>query len=422
MPRVIGGQCYGSVPDPTACRAVQVLYKSGDWVYAGGSIDKVADSTGKNVTSGLSNLFRFNATTHAIDPTFRPQFFRTPGVVYNAPVQGIVASPDGQSLYVVGQFTTVASAPGGTALVRKGIAKISATTGAVDPGFNAKLCFSGGGCNGYDVAMVNDSLWVAGDFSKVGTTAVGGLASVDLSTGALTGAQGLAVGGHVVATAGTKVTRIKPSPLGDQVLLTGNFTSVGGKSRDAVAIVDIDAATGDTTGVDTWNSPNLAVERERVQEDAPLDPERGLGPDDSFFVLVASGAGGGHPTRLCATRWPSSSNNGNANSIPAATTTPRSTRSRMCAGRSVGVRRWPLQEPEPRGPDQRQDRQAAGRPGQRAHYGLGVIDVIQRQDACGPGLERHRPDRPGTRVGRDPVRARAGLLRRRRVLRQRPPS
>jgi hypothetical protein len=255
------------------------------------------------------------------------------------------------------------------------MAKISATTGAVDTSFNAKICFSGGSCNGYDVAMVNDSLWVAGDFSKVGTTAVGGLASVDLTTGALTSAQGLAVDGQVVATAGTKVTRIKPSPLGDQVLLTGNFTSVGGKTRDAVAIVDVNSA-GATTGVNTWNSPNLASSVSICAQNHLWIESADWAPDASYFLLVASGAGHGHPYPALCDAMSKFTNNGNANSVPAGYNhTEIDTMDSVC---SVG--QWAYVGGHYKSLNQEvRINGVISRPpsGQvnATHYGLGVIDV-----------------------------------------------
>lgn len=316
-PRVPGKLCYPGVPDPTACRQVLKMIRIGDWIYAAGVIDTVSDGSGTTVTSGFSNLFRFNAITHALDTAFKPQFFRTVGVVHDAGVSGLAASADGSSLYVAGRFTKVASAPGGTALTRRGLAMISTSSGAVSSAFNAKICAGGGPCVAYDVQLVaNRSLWVGGNFTMVNKVSRKALASLDPATGALNNEVQLSVDGAPVTITTTKVTRIAANPASTRAVILGNFGSVAGQTRQEVAVLDIDPATG-SASVNSWNAPNhlpASVSGCSTKLIWPKDVD--WDPTGSFFNIVATGGGGFEPwPALCDaySRW---RDNGDANSIP----------------------------------------------------------------------------------------------------------
>jgi hypothetical protein len=317
-PRVPGGQCYAGVLNPQACREVLKMIKVGGWIYAGGIVSQVANPITNTVASGFSNLFRFNAVTHQLDTSFKPQFFRTRGRVDDARVTGLAASADGSSLYVAGRFTNVASAPGGAANPRRSLAKINASTGAVDTAFNARLCASGGGCMASDVQLVADqSVWVAGNFTTVNTTSRTALASLDPATGALTNNVQLAIAGAPVITAGTKVTKISVNPASTRAVILGNFGSVAGQSRQEVALLDVNPATGSAPSVNAWNAPTHlvgSVSRCAKNDIWPRDAD--WDPTGSFFDIAASGGGGLNPwPALCDTysRW---QDNGNANSVP----------------------------------------------------------------------------------------------------------
>lgn len=317
-PTVPGGQCYTGVPNPQACREVLKMIKVGDWIYAGGIISSVANSNPKVVTSGFSNLFRFNAATHQLDRTFRPQFFRTPGRVDDSRVTGLAASADGSSLYVAGRFSNVASAPGATAVVRRGLAKIDATTGVVDTAFNARLCASGGACVAYDAQIVaGQSLWVAGNFTTVNQVPRTALASLNPATGALTSAVQLPIAGTPVTTTGTKITKISVNPASTRAVIIGNFGSVAGQSRQEVAVLNVDPVTGSATSLNTWNAPtHLGGSVTGCSKKDTWPREVDWDPTGSFFGIVASGGGGFDPwPALCDaySRW---RENGNANSVP----------------------------------------------------------------------------------------------------------
>src|ERR1700722_8972353 len=75
-PSVPGGQCY-PMADQDMCRRILVLKHIGGWIYAGGIIDSVTDRTTGKTTSGFHNIFRFSATTGAVDTSWQPQFYKS---------------------------------------------------------------------------------------------------------------------------------------------------------------------------------------------------------------------------------------------------------------------------------------------------------------------------------------------------------
>lgn len=73
-PAVPGGYCYATA-NQSLCRRVLVLKQAGDWIYAGGIISTVTDRITGVTTSGFHNIFRFSASTHRVDTSWKPQFY-----------------------------------------------------------------------------------------------------------------------------------------------------------------------------------------------------------------------------------------------------------------------------------------------------------------------------------------------------------
>lgn len=311
-PVVPGGDCYPSVADPSACRRVldllHVNSPSGNWVYAAGIVDSVTDRVTGTTTSGFHNLFRFDAVTHRLDTTWKPQFYKTLTTYSDAAVTGLASSPDGTVLYVAGAFNQVASTTGALGTARKGVAAISAVDGTV-LAFNARVCSGGGGCVVNDVHLVNGTLWLGGLFNHVQKAAVNALALVDPVSGTLRPTQ-IPVAGIVTTTVGSKVKMIAVNPQVSQAVMIGNFSSVGGATHEEVAVLDI-AADGSAT-VNPWNAPtNLHAS---VTACSAKDTwARGVDwdPSGTYFDIAASGGGGfdAYPALCDAfTRFASDSN------------------------------------------------------------------------------------------------------------------
>jgi hypothetical protein len=298
-PVVPGGSCYGKVgslagADPNLCRRVLVLKQVGTWIYAGGIIDSVIDrSTGGNVLiSGYHNLFRFDATTFAVDTTFKPQLYKSAesgtGLEYkDSAVTGLASS--GTDLYVAGSFQNVAPFQGGPVSPSMGVAALS-LDGTVDPAFNANVGLGGGSSVVNDVDFVNGSLWLGGPFTHVGGTRQVGLAFVT-PVGGLTGQQ-LSLAGQVTTTVGTKVAQVAVNNAGTKAVVIGNFLTVGGADHEEVVVLDIQP--DGTATVDPWNDPTNLHASGPAACKASDTWARGVdwSPDNVHFDIAASGGGG----------------------------------------------------------------------------------------------------------------------------------
>jgi hypothetical protein len=292
-PSVPGGQCYPAA-DQNKCRRVLVLKQIGGWIYAGGIISSVTDRITGVTTSGFHNIFRFSATTFRVDTSWKPQFYSSAQAnnttaYLDSGVTGI-ASDGAGTIYVAGSFSTFAPAPGAAGVTRRGVAAISASTGALQP-FNARVCTGGGGCVVNDVEYVNGTVWLGGTFTHVDGQALTALALVNPATGTPTGTQ-LPMSGVVTSTTGTKVAQIAVNPQQTQAVMIGNFTSVGGQTHKEVAVLDITAAGGAT--IDPWNDPTN-LNASNSSNCSPRDTwARGVDwdPTGTFFDIAASGGGG----------------------------------------------------------------------------------------------------------------------------------
>ena len=140
----------------------------GDVVYAMGSFAtaRPAGSPAGENTVPRGNMLAYDIDTGELIESFAPAF--------DATVRDAVASADGTSLFVVGEFQSVNGAP------RYRMAKIDAVTGAVDPGFTV-----GTGTAIRSVARIGEVVYFGGGFTSVEGTARQRLAAVDADTGAL---------------------------------------------------------------------------------------------------------------------------------------------------------------------------------------------------------------------------------------------
>jgi hypothetical protein len=291
----------------SACRRVRALARIGNTIYAGGVIDQVTQS---GTTSTFTNLFAFDAVTSALRSGFQPQISGASGIV-GADVRAIAPSTDGTALYIGGTFTTI----GGQ--VRRGVAKISATTGALVTAFDARLGTAGGGYQVNDLAIVKGQLWIGGRFTNVGGASRTALASVDLTTGAVTGAVNVAVSGTTWGPEPTAVTAFAANPAQTSVVIVGRFTKVKGVERLQVAKLNV-GSTGIAT-LSTWYSPyhfraSLLVVRNGARVSGCGGPNTGSHhtwpmsvdwiPDGTSFVITGTAAGHPYPA-LCdmASRW-----------------------------------------------------------------------------------------------------------------------
>jgi hypothetical protein len=241
-PNITNGAAYKSV-------------QANGTLYVGGSFTSVTATNGATFTR--NHILSFNASTGAVS-SFAPNV--------NGAVWAIV--PSGSSLYIGGTFTSV------NGIARRGLAKIDATTGAVDQSFNAGL--TSGSVT--EAALVNGRLIISGTFPKK-------ILAVSPASGANTGYINVAVTGTVADNAGpTEVYRFAVNPAGTRLVGVGNFTTVGGKTRYRAFMLNLDAAV---TVSDWWYAPL----QQRCAADSLTDYMRDVdfSPDGSYFVFVSTG-------------------------------------------------------------------------------------------------------------------------------------
>jgi glutamine cyclotransferase len=236
--------------------AVYKLLQVGSTMFAGGDFTQVQNSA-RTTTFNRTDLFSFDATTGAVNSL---------SATFDGAVWGLAS--DGSSLWVGGTFKNV------NGVARRGLVKLNATTGVVDPAFNAN--FNG---NVEDVQLVSGRLIVGGKFTKA-------LQAVDPATGADTGYLNLSIGGTVATNAGaTDIYRFAVNPAGTRLVAIGNFTSVSGSTRFRAFMLNLGATSGTLS---TWYYTPLNKACRAATLPAQLR-DVDFSPDGVFFVIVATG-------------------------------------------------------------------------------------------------------------------------------------
>lgn len=265
---------------------VQAIVRVGDTVVVGGTFAQVQEA-GTGTVFDRPGLFAFNADTGAVSTTFVPDLRKGDGTTGG--VDALVVAPDGQSVYVGGDFRTI-NGSGPARLQRISLVDGQRLSSFKNPAPNNRV---------FDLKLSGERLYVAGSFTSLGGVARGGLASLDASTGALTDVVNLPFSG--VNWGGvTTVRKIDVTPTGDRMIAIGNFTAVAGQSRVQVAMLN---TAGATATVDPWRTASFGgLDCSSFFDTYLRDVD--FAPDGSFFVVVTTG-GYGTPPRLCdsASRW-----------------------------------------------------------------------------------------------------------------------
>ena len=218
---------------------VRQLVQCGGTMYAVGSFTQIKGSNG---TFTRNNIFSFSPNAPFAVSSWNPDV--------NGEVNSITFNGGNcNDAYIGGQFTSVH----GTAVAN--IAEISASTGAVVPGFGSNT----GGGHVDTILAVKGHLLVGGTFTGInGSSADPYFASLDPTTGKDDGFLHLNVSGHYVYpkvfTNSTEVYNQQLSHGGTLDLVEGDFTSVGGLSRQQIFMLDVSGTTAKVTG---WSSPEF---------------------------------------------------------------------------------------------------------------------------------------------------------------------
>ncbi len=257
--------------DATAAHpAAYAVEQSSDatMMYVGGQFHAVQGPAGSaQPPLTRSNFVAFTAATGTVSTRVAP--------VFNGPVWAIRSA--GSSLYVAGEFTAVNGSP------RKGVVKLSAATGAVDPAFTPPTWKFG---KAYDLRIVKGRLIVAGTFP-------GALLALNPTTGADTGYLHLGISGTCVDNAAcgtdgapasgepTHVYRFAVNPAGTRLVAVGNFAA----PHPRAFMVDL----GTTATVDRWYYAPLANSCALPKVYPAYLRDVDFSPDGAYFVIVGTG-------------------------------------------------------------------------------------------------------------------------------------
>jgi PKD repeat protein len=242
----------------------------GNRVFVVGGFTSIQNQVpGNTTTYNQRFVAAFNINTGLVDAGFRPTF--------DGGVTEIEASPDGSKLFVVGRFNTV------NGVTKRKIASINPTTGATVSGFTAN---ANSAATAVDVS--NDTVYVGGQFSKVGAQDRVGLVALDSTTGAVRSnfvndlSGGVGVNGALTVQALTLTHDLS------RLVVVHTGRKIAGEDRYGVGLI-------------STSSGQLLPWRTRLWEDN-LQFVGGIqraytgdvAPDDSCFV-VGSGSGGDRP-------------------------------------------------------------------------------------------------------------------------------
>ncbi|MEQ1785490.1 MAG: PKD domain-containing protein [Acidimicrobiales bacterium] len=187
----------------------------GNTVYAVGEFTQARPAgspAGTNQTA-RANVLAYNLSTGALIPGFVANT--------NGTVRTVTKSPDGQRIYIGGQFTQV----NGTNRYR--IAALNPTTGAVITGFNAIA-----GSTVKDLVATSTTVYAGGIFTSAGGgagVARSKLAAFSATTGAVTA---------WAPTASANVETMLLTPDGSKLIVGGIFLQLNGQSAYGMGALD----------------------------------------------------------------------------------------------------------------------------------------------------------------------------------------
>ena len=243
--------------DGVAHPAVYALEQSDRTMYVGGKFGALQDPE-RTRTFARRSLAAFSVETGAVDGRFLP---RVDGEVW-------AVRRLGPSLYVGGTFRTV------DGVARRGVAKLNATTGRLDPTFSATSV------NGTitDLRIVDGRLIVGGQFTKR-------LAALDLVTGRDTGYLDLDIAGSAGGS-GSATSVYRFAVAGTKLVAVGNVGTVAGQVRERAFMVELGPAQGT---LDPWYYPHLQKTCRFPRKLPAYLRDVDFAPDGSWFVLVSTG-------------------------------------------------------------------------------------------------------------------------------------
>ena len=268
------GVAFGSTALPTwqTNGEVYALASQGGMVAAGGTFTQLTPPNGSSAAPiGQASLAIFNAATGAPASCQYPINFGG-GI---AGVYAMTAAPDGKSIYVAGNFSSIK----GTAVLR--LAKINLSNCSVVTAF--KPAQIDAPVRGIGISPDGSTIYFAGDFSNVAGEAHSRFAAVDATTGAIkssfvTTDVNSSVSQILSGNVGTG-RAVQVSPDGTKVVVGGDFDHIDGQYSHSIAVLD--AQSGAL--VKTYDEGFLP----------PTSVTKAITNDGDAFYVGNEGTGGG---------------------------------------------------------------------------------------------------------------------------------
>ena len=261
---------------------VDSIAQVGQWIVLGGSFTQVQAASGGPVLT-RNSIVAFDKDTGAISTTFHPSL--------DGGVKSVTPGPAG-SVYVGGAFGVV---DGNTSF--KKITRLNVSDGSVVGTFRPKTV----NAIVRDVQYASGRLFIGGEFTAIGGVSRLRLAELDPTTGALLPSLDIPLEGTHFGGS-TQVYHMDVSPDGTQLVIAGNFTSVGGLPR--VEVAKIDLSTSPAT-VSDWQTSRFETQCYSVFKFIVRDIE--FSPDGSYFAIATTGGYGPGSPSMCdsVSRWES---------------------------------------------------------------------------------------------------------------------
>ena len=200
-PAIVGPQ-----NQPSKSFTVTALAVHGSWLYIGGEFTKFG-TKGTAKAQTRNHIARVSSTTGTVDPAWDPD---TGNHTTANPVRSIAVSPDGNTVYFSGDFTTISGHP------RQGIGAFVA----------------GSGVSAWVPSVGNSSAVATAPDGRIYVAHSGGLSVVDGNGGVL----------WTAATGGGGVKQLAVSKDGGTIWVGGDFNSIGGQDRNKLAAVHSDGS------------------------------------------------------------------------------------------------------------------------------------------------------------------------------------
>ena len=237
----------------------------GNRIFVGGDFTQVLLQDGTILDQAY--IYAYDINTGQFDLGFQPTL--------NDPVEALEADDAGDGLYVGGRFFRWEV--DGRAAFPIRLAKLDAD-GTLDRNFTARAS-----AVVLTIEQVGNDLYVGGDFLTMNNEPISGLARLDATTGAID--TGFNLGLDDSAANGQLVRRVVAHPDGDELFALHYVRETLGETRRAVFKLDI---SGDTPVLSGWEIPWLDLIGRSNCWNGLRD--LAISPDGSFIVIGGQGA------------------------------------------------------------------------------------------------------------------------------------